>query len=123
MKSKKYVFFVSYLPEFHYQPLKLSNVRPTDFANSKHTRLELNSILVQPVELNNFNEVDTTLQQLEGMDTANDRVATSSQQQQYDLMGTGNKGDRSVFDLFKKRVYKSEKEISQNDEIISFLTE
>ena len=38
MKRRRYVcFFVSYLPEFHYQPLKLSNVRPTDFANSKHT--------------------------------------------------------------------------------------
>ena len=30
------MFFVNYLPEFLYQPLKLSNVRPTDFANSKH---------------------------------------------------------------------------------------
>ena len=30
------MFFVNYLPEFLYQPLKLSNVRPRDFANSKH---------------------------------------------------------------------------------------
>ena len=30
------MFFVKYLPEFLYQPLKLLNVRPTDFANSKH---------------------------------------------------------------------------------------
>ena len=30
------MFFVNYLPEFLYQLLKLSNVRPTDFANSKH---------------------------------------------------------------------------------------
>ena len=33
------MFFVNYLPEFLYQPLKLSNVRPTDFANSKHAHL------------------------------------------------------------------------------------
>ena len=30
------MFFVNYLPEFLYQTLKLSNVRPTEFANSKH---------------------------------------------------------------------------------------
>ena len=34
------MFFVNYLPEFLYQPLKLSNVRPTDFANSKHALLK-----------------------------------------------------------------------------------
>ena len=33
------MFFVNYPPEFLYQPLKLSNVRPTDFANSKHAQL------------------------------------------------------------------------------------
>ena len=32
------MFFVNYLPESLYQPLKLSNVRPTDFANSKHAQ-------------------------------------------------------------------------------------
>ena len=32
------MFFVNYLPEFLYQPLKLSNVRPTGFANSKHAQ-------------------------------------------------------------------------------------
>ena len=32
------MFFVNYLPEFLYQPLKLSNVRPIDFANSKHAQ-------------------------------------------------------------------------------------
>ena len=32
------MFFVNYLPEFLHQPLKLSNVRPTDFANSKHAK-------------------------------------------------------------------------------------
>ena len=35
------MFFVSYLPEFHYQSLKLSNVRPTDFANSKHIDVDV----------------------------------------------------------------------------------
>ena len=30
------MLFVNYLPEFLYRPLKLSNVRLTDFANSKH---------------------------------------------------------------------------------------
>ena len=40
------MFFVNYLPEFLYQPLKLSNVRPTDFANSKHALLQKRSILV-----------------------------------------------------------------------------
>ena len=34
------MFFVNYLPEFLYQPLKLSNVHPTDFANSKHPQLQ-----------------------------------------------------------------------------------
>ena len=42
-----------------------------------------------------------TLQQPEGMDTANELVATSSQQQQYDLMGAGNKGACLIFNLFK----------------------
>ena len=35
------MFFVNYLPEFLYQSLKLSNVRPTDFANSKHALIPL----------------------------------------------------------------------------------
>ena len=35
------MFFVTYLPEFHYQPLKLSNVRPTDITNSKHTQIHI----------------------------------------------------------------------------------
>ena len=39
------MFFVNYLPEFLYQPLKLSNVRPTDSANSKNALLQrLNSL-------------------------------------------------------------------------------
>ena len=46
-----------------------------------------------------------TLQQPEGMDTANELVATSSQQQQYDLMGAGNKGACFIFDLFKKEKF------------------
>ena len=29
------------LPESLYQPLKLSNVRPTDFANSKHALISI----------------------------------------------------------------------------------
>ena len=33
------MFFVNYLREFLYQPLKLSNVRPTDFANSKYAQI------------------------------------------------------------------------------------
>ena len=41
------MFFVNYLPEFLYQPLKLSNVRPTDFANSKHDQNQINSELVK----------------------------------------------------------------------------
>ena len=57
------------------------------------------------------------------MNTTNKRVTTSSQRQQYDLMGVGNKGDYFVFDLFKNRVSQLEKEISKKDEIISFLTE
>ena len=57
------------------------------------------------------------------MNTTNKRVTTSSQRQQYDLMGVGNKGDCFVFDLFKNRVSQLEKEISKKDEIISFLTE
>ena len=51
----------------------------------------------------NFNEVDMTLQQPDGMHTTNELVATSSQQQQYDLMGAGNKGASFIFDLFKKK--------------------
>ena len=35
------MFFVNYLPEFLYQPLKLSNVRPTDFANAKHAKYQV----------------------------------------------------------------------------------
>ena len=42
------MFFVNYLPEFLYQPLKLSNVRPTDFANLKHAqRLKLGVSLAE----------------------------------------------------------------------------
>ena len=37
------MFFVNYLPEFLYQPLKLSNVRLTDFANSKHAHALIQS--------------------------------------------------------------------------------
>ena len=93
-------------------------------AERKFTKLELpNTTLVQPVELNTFNEVDMTPRQPEGMDTTNKRVATSSQRQQCDLMGVGNKGDCFVFDLFKNRISQMEKEISRKDEIISFLTE
>ena len=64
-----------------------------------------------------------TPRQPEEMDTTNKRVATSSQRQQYDLMGAGNKGDCFVFDLFKNRISQLEKEILKKDEIISFLTE
>ena len=38
-------------------------------------------------------------------------------------MGAGNKDDCLVFDLFKNRISKLEKEISKKAEIISFLTE
>ena len=64
-----------------------------------------------------------TLQQPEGMDTANELVATSSQQQQYDLMGAGNKGACFVWFIQKRRISKLEKAISKKDEIISFLTD
>ena len=64
-----------------------------------------------------------TQRQPEGMDTTNKRVATSSQRQQCDLMGAGNKGDCFVFDLFKNRISQLEKEISKKNETINFLTE
>ena len=57
------------------------------------------------------------------MDTANKHVATYTQQQQCDLMGATNKGGCLVFDLFKNRISKPEKEISKKDRIISFLIE
>ena len=57
------------------------------------------------------------------MDTTNKGIATSSQGQQCDLMGAGNKGDCFVFDLLKNRISQLEKEISKKDEIINFLTE
>ena len=91
---------------------------------SKFTKLELtNTTPAQPIELNTSNEPDMAPWQPEGMNTINKRVATSSQRQQCDLMGVGNKGDCFVFDLFKKRISQLEKEISKKDEIISFLTE
>ena len=91
---------------------------------SKFTNLELtNTTPAQPIELNTSNEADMAPRQLEGMNTTNKRVATSSQRQQYDLMRVGNKGDCFVFDSFKNRISQLEKEISKKDEIISFLTE
>ena len=91
---------------------------------SKFTKLDLkNTTPVQPVKLNTFNEVDMTPRQPKGVDTTNKRVTTSSQRQQCDLMGVGNKSDCSVFDLFKNRISQLEKEISKKDEIISFLTQ
>ena len=50
------MFLVNYLPEFLYQPLKLSNVRPTDFANSKHAPLR-NSIVYTPLPLHFSNQL------------------------------------------------------------------
>ena len=61
--------------------------------------------------------------QPEGMNTTNERVVTSCQQQQCDLMGACNKGDCFVFDLFKSRISQLEKEISKKENIISFWTE
>ena len=85
-----------------------------DVVKSKFTKLELtNTIPVQPVELNTFNEVDMTPRQPDGMDTANKRVATFSQRQQCDLKGAGSKCDCFVFDLFKKRISQLQKEISK----------
>ena len=45
------------------------------------------------------------------------------QRQQCDLMRSGNKCHCFVFDIFKNRIFQLEKEISEQDEIISFLTE
>ena len=42
------------------------------------------------------------------MDTTIERVATSSQRQQCDLMGAGNKGDCFAFDLLKNSLSTSE---------------
>ena len=85
-----------------------------DVVKSKFTKLELtNTIPVQPVELNTFNEVDMTPRQPDGMDTANKRVATFSQRQHCDLKGAGSKGDCFVFDLFKNRISQLQKEISK----------
>ena len=97
---------------------------------SKFTKLELrNTTPAQPIELNISNKADMAPRQPEEMYTTNKRVATSSQRQQCDLMGVGNKGDCFlflivfVFDLFKNRISQLEKEISKKEEIISFLTE
>ena len=91
---------------------------------SKFTKLELtNRTPAEPMELNTTNEAGMAPRQPEGMNTTNKHVATSSQQQQCDLMGVGNKVDCFVFDLFKNRISQLEKEISKKDEIISFLTE
>ena len=65
------------------------------------------------MEMNTFNEVYMTPRQPEGMDTANKRVATSSQWQQCDLMGANNKGDFFIFDLFKNRIPQLKKKISK----------
>ena len=45
------------------------------------------------------------------INTANKCVAPSSQRQQCDLMGAGNKGDCFVFDLIKNRISHLENEI------------
>ena len=80
----------------------------------KFTKLELtNTTPAQPIELNTFNEADMAPRQPEGMNTTNKRVATSSQRQQCDLMGVGNKGDCFIFDLFKNRISQLEKEIKK----------
>ena len=90
---------------------------------SKFTKLELRSItLVQPVELNTFNEIDMTPRQPEEIDTTDKCAAASSQEQQCDLMGASNKGDCFAFDLFKNKISQLEKGISKKGEIISFLT-
>ena len=77
----------------------------------------------QAVELNTFNEVDMTPRQPEGIDTADEGLATSPQQQHCNLLGAGNKDDCFIFDLLKSRITQPEKEIYRKDEIISFLTE
>ena len=51
------MFFVNYIPEFLYQPLELSNVRPTDFANSKHAHLDI----IAQCNLKITNYLDITL--------------------------------------------------------------
>ena len=53
----------------------------------------------QAAELNTFNEVDMTPRQPEGIDTADEGLATSPQQQHCNLLGAGNKGDCFIFDL------------------------
>ena len=92
-----------------------------------HSRKQIHKARVKnttPVQsLNNFDEVDVTSRQLEGMDDVNKRVATSPQRQQCNLMRVGNKGDCFAFDLFKNRISQSEKKISKKDEVISFLTQ
>ena len=99
---------------FKYKPSAMNEKLLLQLANTTPAQL---------IELNTFNEVAMAPRQPEGMNTTNKRVATSSQRQQCDLMGVGNKGDCFVFDLFKNRISQLEKEISKKDEIISFLTE
>ena len=53
--------------------------------------------------------------QPEEIDTTNKRFAASSQQQHYNLMEVGNKGDCLVFDLFKNKIFKLEKDISKKE--------
>ena len=61
---------------------------------NKFTKLELmNTTPEQAVERNTFNEVDMTPRQAEGMDTADEGLATSPQQQHCNLLGAGSKGD------------------------------
>lgn len=91
---------------------------------NKFTKLELmNTTPEQAVERNTFNEVDMTPRQAEGMDTADEGLATSPRQQHCNLLGAGSKGDCFVFDRLKSRIAQPEKEIYRKDEIIIFLME
>ena len=56
---------------------KIKKFRPQQ--KNKFTKLELDTIPVQPAELNTSTEFDMTPWQPEGMGTTNKRVATSSQ--------------------------------------------
>ena len=47
------MFFVNYLPEFLYEPLKLSNVRLTDFANSKHALGTTDNFILPKKDISN----------------------------------------------------------------------
>ena len=59
----------------------------------KFSKLVLNTTEVHYKELTTFNEANMALQQSEGIDTANKRVATLPQRQLWDFMGAANKGN------------------------------